>query len=89
MALAGHPVLAEHELRARELLSPEVWNYYAGGSGAEISLGEAVEAWQRHRLFPRVLRNVSLVSTDTTVLGSPVASPVLVAPTAHAALAHP
>ena len=48
-----------------------------------------LEAWRRLRLRPRVLVDVSVVSTATTVLGTPVSMPVLVAPTAIQRLAHP
>jgi 4-hydroxymandelate oxidase len=41
------------------------------------------------RLRPRVLRDVAAVSTSTTVLGTPVASPVLAAPVGYLRLAHP
>ncbi len=89
MAIAGLPTLVDAERAARELLPPGVWDYYAGGSGLEITLDEAAAAWQRHRLLPRVLRDVATVTTATTVLGTPVASPVLVAPTAYSVMAHP
>ncbi|MGZ8783692.1 MAG: alpha-hydroxy acid oxidase [Gaiellaceae bacterium] len=54
-----------------------------------MALSGNVEAWRRLRLRPRVLVDVSSVSTATTVLGSPVSMPLLVAPTAIQRLAHP
>ncbi len=63
--------------------------YYAGGAGDERTLDDNVAAWARRRLRPRVLVDVSTVSTATTVLGTPVGSPVLVAPTALQRMAHP
>ena len=89
MAIAGLPSLVDAERAARERLPPGVWDYYAGGAGLEITLDEAVAAWQRHRLLPHVLRDVTTVTTATTVLGTPVTSPVLVAPTAYSVMAHP
>jgi 4-hydroxymandelate oxidase len=86
---SGLPIVAEAERRARDLLPATVWDYFAGGSGSEITLEESVTAWQRHRLLPHVLRDVSTLSTATTVLGTPVSSPVLLAPTAFCAMAHP
>ena len=74
--------------RAKEVLDPAAWDYYAGGAEDERTLTDNVEAWRRLRLRPRVLRDVSAVSTATTVLGSPVDLPVLVAPTALHGLAH-
>ena len=84
-----HPTLAAQLSRARALLPPEVVGYYAGGSGDEVSLGEASDAWAALRLRPHVLRDVSAVSTATTLLGTPLATPVLVGPTAAHGLAHP
>jgi 4-hydroxymandelate oxidase len=89
VAIAGLPTLVDAERAARELLPPAVWDYYAGGSGLEITVDEAVAAWQRHRLLPHVLRDVAAVTTSTTVLGTSVTSPVLVAPTAYSVMAHP
>ena len=46
-------------------------------------------AWAHWQLHPRVLAGVATVSTATTLLGSAVASPVAIAPTAIQGLAHP
>ena len=48
-----------------------------------------MEAYERWELRPRVLVDVSEVSTRTAVLGTEMASPVLVAPVAFQELAHP
>jgi 4-hydroxymandelate oxidase len=88
VGLDGLPALVEAERRARELLPADVWDYYAGGSGLEVTLDEAVIAWHRHRLLPRVLRDVGSVSTATTVLGTRIAAPIVVAPTAFSVMAH-
>ncbi|HMD46918.1 MAG TPA: alpha-hydroxy acid oxidase, partial [Acidimicrobiales bacterium] len=61
----------------------------AGGADQERVLAENVAAWSRWHLHPRVLTGVAEVATATTVLGTPVSSPVLVAPTAIQCLAHP
>jgi isopentenyl diphosphate isomerase/L-lactate dehydrogenase-like FMN-dependent dehydrogenase len=81
--------LADVEARAAELLDPGVLGYYAGGAGDERTLRDNEAAWGRHRLRPRVLVDVSGVSAATTVLGTEVSMPVLVAPTALQKLAHP
>ncbi len=46
-----------------------------------------VAAWNR-KLIPRVLRDVSKVSTETSILGQSIALPVLVAPSSYHILAH-
>jgi isopentenyl diphosphate isomerase/L-lactate dehydrogenase-like FMN-dependent dehydrogenase len=48
-----------------------------------------VEAYGRYRLRPRVLVDVAEVTTATTVLGTDVSMPLLVAPTALQRMAHP
>ncbi len=78
------------EERARECIVEQVaFDYVAGGVGAEITLLENVAAWRELRLRPRMLRDVSKVSTETTVLGTKVHSPVLIAPTAMHGLVSP
>jgi 4-hydroxymandelate oxidase len=80
---------AEREQAARAALPPDVYAYFSTGSGLEETLGANERAWRDVGLRPRVLRDVSHVDPSTTVLGTPVASPVLVAPTAYHRLAHP
>jgi isopentenyl diphosphate isomerase/L-lactate dehydrogenase-like FMN-dependent dehydrogenase len=74
---------------ARERLDPAVYGYFAGGAGDERTLRANSDAFARRELRPRVLVDVGSVSTATTLLGSEVALPVLVAPTAFQRLAHP
>ncbi len=76
------------EDRARRLLPSDVYDYLAGGAEDERTLADNVAAWARLRLRPRILRDVSQVDLGTTVLGSPVRLPVLVAPVAFHRLAH-
>lgn len=77
-----------HE-QARAILARDAYDYYAGGAEAEITLTEASAAWQRWRFRPRALSGVSSVSTATTLLGTPVATPIGVAPWALQRMAHP
>ena len=84
--------IAELERRARRLLTPEVYDYYAGGSGSERTLRASVAAWQQHWLLPRVLRDVSTVDTSVRLPGLPetvARTPVGVAPTGFQGLASP
>ena len=77
------------EERARDVVEPAAYNYVAGGADDELTLADNVAAWNRYRLRPRMLRGVDIPDLRTTVLGQPVASPVLVAPTAYHQLVHP
>jgi 4-hydroxymandelate oxidase len=77
------------EDQARSLLPSAVYDYLAGGADDERTLEDNVAAWARLRLRPRILCDVTEVSVATTVLGTPVRLPVLVAPVAFHRLAHP
>ncbi len=79
----------ELETIATRCLPPEVSEYFSQGAFAGLTTSAAPGAWDRLRLRPRVLRDVSRVSTTTTVLGHEVATPILVAPTALQRAAHP
>jgi len=81
--------LDDYEPLAQELLAPGPHGYFAGGAGDERTLRANAAAWGAHQLLPRVLVDVSEVSTATTVLGTPVRMPVLVAPVAIQKMAHP
>lgn len=83
-----HPLLAAQRADAAQALPDDVLRYYAGGAGAEASLEEAERAWQRVRLRPRVLRDVTRVDTSVTLLDTDLRTPVLCGPTAAHGLAH-
>lgn len=76
------------EAQAREQLGPAAYDYYAGGAESETTLRENVTAWDRWRLRPMVLRDVTTVRTETSFLGTPVDTPIGVAPAAYQQLAH-
>jgi 4-hydroxymandelate oxidase len=80
--------LHEYEAAARDLLSPMVWDYVAGGSGDQVTLQGNRAAFDRWRLLPRVLRGLREVSTATTVLGQDISLPVLIAPSGRHRLCH-
>lgn len=80
---AHEPVdLATLEARAAEKLDQLAYDYIAGGSGDEVTLAANVAAWERLRVRPHVLRDVTTVDTTTTLVGREVRTPVVVAPTA-------
>jgi 4-hydroxymandelate oxidase len=75
--------------KARERLLPEVFRYFAQGAGDGVSAAEAASAWDRFRLLPRVLQDVTRVELATTLLGTRVRSPFGIAPTTLQRAAHP
>jgi 4-hydroxymandelate oxidase len=82
------PELSDLERSARQRLPEPVYAYYRQGAGDEISAGEAEQAWRRLRFRPHVLRDVSSVTTSTSLLGTAVPAPVAVAPTSLQRHAH-
>jgi 4-hydroxymandelate oxidase len=74
--------LRDWESAARATADPAAWEYLARGSGADVTASENVAAWSRWALLPHVLRDVSTVDLSTTVLGTRIATPMLIAPTA-------
>ncbi len=77
------------EAAAAEKLPEPVHRYFRQGSAGGISAGEAATAWSAYRFRPRVLNDVSTVELGTTVLGTPVDVPVLVAPSTMHRMADP
>lgn len=73
---------------ARDLLDPAVHDFIEGGAGDEVAVAGSRRALDRYRLRPRVLRDVAAVDATTTVLGTRLAAPILVAPMGGHALVH-
>lgn len=87
-AMPSFDTLDDYEAFARERMAPSAFDYYAGAAGDERTLAENRRAFHRLTLRPRVLVDVSHVDVSTSVLGRPLALPVLLAPTAFNRLAH-
>jgi isopentenyl diphosphate isomerase/L-lactate dehydrogenase-like FMN-dependent dehydrogenase len=81
--------IADLERLAFEKLDPGVHGYFAGGAGDERTLRRNAEAFEGWELRPRVLVDVSDVSTRSIVFGTEIELPILVAPVAFQLLAHP
>ncbi|MFZ0634046.1 MAG: alpha-hydroxy acid oxidase [Candidatus Acidiferrales bacterium] len=81
--------LADFEALAKKRLPKALFEHTAGGAEDEITLRDNVAAFQRLKIIPRVLRNITDRKTDTTVLGQPVSFPVLIAPMACLRRFHP
>lgn len=74
--------LHDYEVLAQARLDPAIWDFYQGGSDDEVTLRANRTAFEGIRLRPRVLVDVSSCDTSTTVLGTQVSMPILIAPTA-------
>ncbi len=78
----------DYEALAQARIEPMAWDYFQGGSDDEVTLRANRSAFERIRLRPRMLVDVSAIDMRTTVLGTPVSMPILIAPTAFHGLAH-
>src|SRR5271167_3818032 len=81
--------VAELEARAREQLSAEAFGYVAGGAGSELTMRANLRAFERWEIVPRMLRDVSERDLSTTVLGTSMPAPVLLAPIGVQSIVHP
>ena len=73
---------------ARAAMTPEGYAYVAGGAGREETMRANREAFERWRIVPRVLRDVSTRDTAIEVLGTPSSSPFLLCPIGVLEMAH-
>ena len=81
--------LFEYHDLAEKRMDPVYWGYYEGGSDDEVTLRANHSDFERIRLRPRMLVDVTHCDSSTKVLGTPVRMPILVAPTALHCMAHP
>ena len=76
------------ERAARSAMSPQGYAYVAGGAGTEETMRENRAAFERWRIVPRMLRDVSVRETSVEVLGTRMASPFALCPIGVLEMAH-
>ncbi|HEX4188783.1 MAG TPA: lactate 2-monooxygenase [Solirubrobacteraceae bacterium] len=74
---------------ARERLNPPAFGYVAGGAGSERTMRANREAFERWKIVPRMLRDVAARDLRTTVLGTELPAPLLLAPIGVQSIVHP
>lgn len=77
------------EEAARAVLSPEAYDYVAGGAGSESTVRANREAFERYRLVPRMLRDVSERDMSIELFGHRYPAPVLIGPVGVQKIIHP
>jgi isopentenyl diphosphate isomerase/L-lactate dehydrogenase-like FMN-dependent dehydrogenase len=80
--------IADLRALARRSVPRAVFDFVDGAAGDEVTARRNVDEFGRVVLAPRVLGDVSEISLATTVLGQPVALPLLAAPTGLTGLIH-
>ncbi len=65
-----------------------MFDYIDGAAEDEVTLRRSIAGFADYEFVPRVLRDVSLIDTSTTLLGKPISFPFVVAPTGFTRIAH-
>jgi lactate 2-monooxygenase len=78
----------ELEAAGSGAMTPEAADYVAGGAGGEETVRANREAFDRFRIVPRMLREVGSRDLSTTVLGTRMPAPLLVAPVGVQEIVH-
>jgi L-lactate dehydrogenase (cytochrome) len=73
--------VADLRLMARRRLPHGVFDYIDGAAEDELTMGRNAAAFQQVEFRPRVLRDVSEVDPSGTLLGRPLAMPLVLGPT--------
>ncbi|KAJ2182023.1 Hydroxyacid oxidase 1 [Coemansia sp. RSA 551] len=89
MDYTNEPVcIKDIEKIAQRVMPGGAWGYYNSGANDEQTKADNESAFDSYRLHPRMLRDVSKITTHTTVLGQKVRTPLGIAPCALHKLAH-
>jgi lactate 2-monooxygenase len=74
---------------ASERMEPGPFGYVAGGAGSGATVRANREAFDRWRIVPRMLTDATTRDLSTTVLGTTMPAPVLLAPVGVQSIVHP
>lgn len=79
MEHAFHNV-ADYKAAAKEVMPSNAWHYVACGADDEITRDENSLAYHKFKFLPRILDHAYMPDLNTTLLGTDVSSPVILAP---------
>ena len=77
------------ERKAKKEMSKEAFAYIAGGAGAEATMQANRNAFDRWKIVPRMLRDVSVRDTSIELFGQKLPAPLLFAPVGVLEMVHP
>ncbi len=80
--------LFDVEAEAQKVMHPGGFGYVSGGSGANWTRRENMEAFLRVNIEPQVLSGVSKVDLTTQILGSTLSMPIFIPPMGSHGIAH-
>jgi isopentenyl diphosphate isomerase/L-lactate dehydrogenase-like FMN-dependent dehydrogenase len=81
--------IADLRLLAKKRLPQTVFEFIDGGAEDEITLRDNRAAFERIKITPRILNDVSVPDTRTSLLGKEVKAPIVIAPMGSCMLAWP
>jgi len=81
--------LRDYERRFHETVDPAIRAYMAGAAADALTQRENGAAFERIRLMPRALVDMSKASARSELFGETLDYPILIAPTAYHKLVHP
>lgn len=81
--------IEEVERLAREKMTPQAYDYVAGGAGAESTMRANLRAFDRWGIVPRMLRDVGERDLSVELFGARVDTPVLLGPVGVQSIIHP
>lgn len=79
----------DFEYAAKATASAKTWAFYSSADTSLVTRDANASLYSKIWFRPRVMRDVSKVSTATTVLGHKVNAPIMISPAAMAKLIHP
>src|SRR5689334_14078136 len=79
----------ELEHKAQEVMKPEAFAYIAGAAGSEVTMSNNRASFNKWKIVPRMLNDVSQRSIEVEVFGVKYPTPVLLAPIGVLGIAHP
>ena len=77
------------EEKARKQMSPEAFAYIAGGAGLESTIASNRSAFEKYKIVPRMLRNVSERDSSIELFGHKIPAPLLFSPVGVLEMVHP
>jgi (S)-2-hydroxy-acid oxidase len=80
--------IAELQALAAERMDKQTRDYYNEGADSGSTLAENTSAYEKYRIRPRVLRDISAIDTSVDAFGTRLSMPIGAASTAMQCLAH-
>ena len=81
--------LSQLEQKAADVLTPQAYDYVAGSASGERTARANIAAFDRWRIVPRVLRDVSQRDLTVELFGQTLPAPVLLGPVGVQNIIHP